>query len=85
MFFKWFGGFFQDGSGSASSKRAGLYIALGYLGYLVKSSVAGKTINDTILLYVFLVVLVGFGVVTTENISNFISKKNTGDQTNDHR
>ena len=51
-FAKWFAGFFQDQAGTASSKRASLYVMLFFLWTIIKSVIeTGKPFPDTMLLY----------------------------------
>lgn len=70
-FLKWFAGFFEDQTGSASSKRLVLYIACFFFYMIVKGSLEGKTINSEVLYTVGGIILFAVGAVTTE----FFQKK----------
>jgi len=63
---KWIAGFFQDQKGVASRKAAVLYICLYYLYVLIKGSLEGKQINETILLYLLFIILFCVGAITAE-------------------
>ena len=63
---KWFAGFFEDHAGSASSKRAALYIALFYLGMMVKGSMESKPIDQTVLISVCAIIGAAMGFSTAE-------------------
>ena len=63
---QWFAGFFEDQKGSASSKRATLYILLFFLGMIVRGSLDGKTVDINVLLVVGGSVLFLVGAVTAE-------------------
>ena len=66
---QWFAGFFEDQKGSASSKRATLYILLFFLGMIVRGSLDGKTVDINVLLVVGGSVLFLVGAVTAEFLS----------------
>lgn len=63
---KWFAGFFQDQKGIASRKALALYVCLYYLKILIAGSMEGKTVNETILLYLLLIILFCLGAITLE-------------------
>jgi hypothetical protein len=65
-FFLWFAGFFEDQKGSASSKRASLYISFFFMYLLVKGSLDGKNIDLNILLVIGGLILFLVGAVTSE-------------------
>lgn len=67
-FFKWFAGFFQDQAGTASSKRATLYIALFFLWTIIQYVVTKDLpFPDMMVLYsVVGVILVCLGIVGAE-------------------
>lgn len=62
----WFAGFFEDQKGSASSKRASLYISFSFLYLLVKGSLDGKQIDLNLLLVIGGLILFLVGAVTSE-------------------
>lgn len=67
-FIEWFAGFFQDQAGSASSKRATLYVALFFLYTIIRYVMTtGKQFPDMMVLYsVVGIVLVCLGIVGSE-------------------
>lgn len=62
----WFGGFFEDQKGSASSKRATLYILLYFLSLIVKAAIAGVVIDLNLLIVIGGMILFLVGAVTSE-------------------
>jgi len=75
LFFKWFAGFFEDQGGSASSKRALMYICAFLLWILVKGSLEGKPISPEVLFSV--VGLAGWcvGAISSETIGKLLDKE----------
>lgn len=66
-FFNWFAGFFQDQKGSASSKRATLYITLFFMWRMIENSINGKVLGDPTILYInTLIILFCLGAITSE-------------------
>lgn len=76
---KWFAGFFEDKAGSASSKRATLYISLFFEYVIIQGNLEGKTVDDMLLYVNTLVILFCLGAVTSEffkeNVSLISSSK----------
>lgn len=73
---KWFAGFFEDQAGTASSKRAVLFICLFELHGIVKHVLAGYKIADAQILYWIVgIILFCIGAVTSE----FFKKDLNGD------
>lgn len=68
---KWFAGFFEDKAGSASSKRAAMYICLGYLYLIVDGSMHGKAVDDMVLFTVAGIIVAGLGLSTAEFFSSY--------------
>jgi len=69
---KWFAGFFEDKAGSASSKRAVLYMVIFFFYMIIKGSLEGKVIDQQVLFSVVAVILFCIGAVTSEFFkSNF--------------
>lgn len=64
--FHWFAGFFEDQAGSASSKRAALYICLFYLYLIIKGNLAGGTVDQTVLFSVCGLIVAALGFSTSE-------------------
>lgn len=71
---KWFAGFFEDVVGTASSKRAALYICLFFFWRLIEGSLRGVIVNQDILFVTAGMILFCVGAVTTEGITNLINK-----------
>lgn len=71
---KWFAGFFEDQKGSASSKRATLYVCLFFLGMIVRGSLDGKTVDFNLL--ITLAAIIGFciGMITSEFAGSIFTK-----------
>lgn len=63
---KWFAGFFEDQSGSGSSKRIALYVCLWYLKIMITGSLESKPIDQTLLAAIVLVILFCLGAITSE-------------------
>lgn len=76
---KWLGGFFEDQGSSASSKRIIVYVCLYYLYLLVRASINGKVIDQTVLFVVAGIILFGIGAITSEFFKKF------GDQTEEKK
>jgi len=75
---KWLAGFFQDQKGEASRKAITLYICLWYFYKLMVGSMEGKTVNETVLLYLFLIILFCIGAIAAEFFKSFpTSSKST--------
>ena len=69
-FLKWAAGLLEDQQGSASSKRAGFYWAFALLSYMVFKSTNGVAVNMEIFWGVFSIILVGYGLITSEYFKN---------------
>ena len=65
-FFKWAAGMLEDQQGSASSKRVGFYWAFLLLTYMIIKSVNGAAVNSEQFWAVFTIILVGYGMITSE-------------------
>lgn len=65
----WFAGFFEDQAGSASSKRAALYIALAYLYIIIDGNLKGKTVDEMVLFSVCGIIVAALGLSTSEFFS----------------
>lgn len=63
---KWLAGFFEDQAGSASSKRAAMYICLGYLYIIIKGNLAGGRVDDMVLFSVCGIIVSALGLSTAE-------------------
>lgn len=74
---KWLAGFFEDQGGSASSKRAAMYIALAYLGIIINASTNGKPIDEMVLFSVVGIVVASMGLSTSEFFSPIRKDENT--------
>jgi hypothetical protein len=74
--FTWFAGFFEDQKGSASSKRAALYLSFGLLYLLVNGSLEGKSIDINILLVIGGLILFLVGAVTSEFFNKINGSQN---------
>jgi len=72
--FIWFAGFFEDQIGSASSKRAVLYIFCFFMFLIVKGNLDGKTIDFNILCIVAGIIAFCIGAITTEFVAMFYKK-----------
>ncbi len=72
---RWIGGFFEDQEGSASSKRALGYIAMIYLGLIVKGSLEDKVINEYVLFAVVGIILFSIGAITSEFFTKYGIRK----------
>ena len=68
-FIKWAAGFFEDQAGSASSKRAALYICLFYLYLIIRGNLAGQTVDQTVLFSVCGLIVAALGFSTSEFFS----------------
>lgn len=66
MMIKWFAGFFEDTKGSASSKRAALYICLFFFYMIINGSLDGKSIDQQVLFMTTGLILFLVGAVTSE-------------------
>jgi len=70
-FIKWVAGFFEDQRGSASSKRAVLYWAMGLVTYMVvKNATTEITMNMEMFWGLIGLVIVGLGLATSEFFKN---------------
>lgn len=65
-FIKWFAGFFEDQAGSASSKRAAMYICLFYLYLIIRGNLAGQTVDEMVLFSVCGLIVAALGFSTSE-------------------
>ena len=72
---KWFAGFFEDQTGSASSKRGVLYICMFFFYMIIKGSLEGKTIDSQVLYMVTGIILFCVGAVTSEFFNKPTVKK----------
>lgn len=75
---KWFAGFFEDESGSASSKRAALYISYLFMYLQVDAGIDGK-LSDTqmnyyLLLANVLIIFFSVGAISAENLTKILNK-----------
>ena len=66
VFFKWAAGVLEDQEGAASSKRVGFYWAFCLLTYMVIKSTNGAVVNSEMFWAVFTIILVGYGLITSE-------------------
>jgi len=66
IFLKWAAGMLEDQQGSASSKRVGFYWAFLLLTYMIIKSTNGATVNAEQFWAVFTIILVGYGLITSE-------------------
>jgi hypothetical protein len=66
QFFKWAAGILEDQQGSASSKRIGFYWAFALMTYMIIKSTNGSTVNGEMFWAVFTIILVGYGLITSE-------------------
>ncbi len=78
--FVWFAGFFEDDKGSASSKRAALYVCLFYLYLIIRGNLQGQTVDQQVLFCVTGLILFCVGAVTSE----FFSKIKSPETTTEH-
>jgi hypothetical protein len=69
-FLKWAAGMLEDQQGAASSKRVGFYWAFGLLTYMIIKSINGAAVNSEIFWAVFTIILVGYGLITSEYFKN---------------
>lgn len=69
-FFKWAAGLLEDQAGSASSKRIGFYWAFALLSYMIVKSTNGSVVNSEMFWGVFTIILVGYGMITSEYFKN---------------
>ena len=69
-FLKWAAGLLEDQQGSASSKRAGFYWAFCLLTYMIIKSTNGAVVNSEQFWAVFTIILVGYGMITSEYFKN---------------
>lgn len=65
----WFAGFFEDQKGSASSKRATLYISLFFFYLIIDGSLHGKVVDTQVLFMTTGLILFCIGAVTSEYFS----------------
>lgn len=65
-FFKWAAGILEDQQGSASSKRVGFYWAFLLMTYMIIKSTNGSPVNSEQFWAVFTIILVGYGLITSE-------------------
>lgn len=80
---RWFAGFLEDksGEGTGSSKRLALFICLYYLKIMIEGDLAGKTVDQTILAAVVLVILFCVGAITSEFFKDVTMFKKTESKT----
>ena len=69
-FLKWAAGLLEDQQGAASSKRAGFYWAFALLTYMIVKSANGAQVNMEMFWAVVLIILTGYGLITTEYFKN---------------
>lgn len=69
-FIKWAAGMLEDQRGAASSKRVGFYWAFCLLTYMVVKSTNGAVVNGEMFWAVFTIILVGYGMITSEYFKN---------------
>ena len=65
-FWKWAAGTLEDHKGSASSKRVGFYWSFSLMTYMIIKSTNGATVNGEMFWAVFTIILVGYGLITSE-------------------
>lgn len=75
---QWFAGFFEDGSNSASSKRAALYISYLFMYLQIDAGIDGK-LSDTqmnyyLLLANVLIIFFSVGAISAENLTSILNK-----------
>ena len=63
---KWASGLLEDQAGSASSKRLGFYWAFLLLTYMIIKSTNGAKVDSEQFWAVFTIILVGYGLITSE-------------------
>lgn len=73
----WFGGFFEDQAGSASSKRLVLYIFVFIFWMQVKADIAGAEIDPQLLYATVGVILFCIGAITSEFFNKLTGTKTT--------
>jgi hypothetical protein len=66
QFLKWLAGLLEDQQGAASSKRFGFYWALALLTYMIVKSTGGAVVNMEMYWSVVMIILVGYGLITSE-------------------
>lgn len=71
-FLIWLAGFLEDQKGTASSKRLSLYILLWILNNIVNKSLGGGEV-DSNLIYVVMLLILGFGGMITSEFFNKIN------------
>lgn len=64
--FRWFAAFFEDQTGAPSSKRAAMYVCLGYLYIIIKGNLAGGSVDDMVLFSVCGIIVSALGLSTAE-------------------
>lgn len=67
-FLKWLAGLLEDQSGAASSKRLGFYWAFFLITYMVVKMTMGVPINMEMFWGILSIILVAYGLITTEFI-----------------
>lgn len=72
---KWFAGFLEDQTGSASSKRLVLYIFCFFMYMIVKGNLQGKEIDFEILYIVAGTIAFLVGAITSEFLSKIFNVK----------
>lgn len=70
----WFAGFFEDHKGSASSKRATLYVCLFYLYLIVHGSLYEKPVDFNVLVVIAALIAFCVGAVTSEQFTGILNK-----------
>jgi len=65
-FLKWAAGILEDQQGSASSKRIGFFWAFLLMTYMIIKSTNGSSVNSEQFWAVFTIILVGYGMITSE-------------------
>lgn len=81
---KWFAAFFEDQTGSGSSKRLIAYIAMFYLYIIIKGNLEGKEVTQEVLFAVVFIILFSIGAITSEffkDVSMFKTKTTTEKET----
>ena len=66
QFLKWVAGLLEDQQGAASSKRFGFYWAFALLTYMIVKSTGGAMVNMEMYWSVVMIILVGYGLITSE-------------------
>lgn len=69
-FFRWIAGFFQDQKQQASRKAAALYAGLYYFYIIIQGNLDGKKVDDSVMMWLAIIILFCLGAITAEFISS---------------